>query len=132
MEEPCNNYCIETKCFQPLCSECIEDHLLHHKKHGYSDLAVKSIRGVRKECVGKLGAIIDELLKRLGQLEPPPSPERILESLEARLEESRRVAHEIVEQEFNRLRDSLRVRISESATILKGMNEIHGRLENLI
>ncbi len=57
-DEPCNNYCVEFQCFQQLCSECIEDHLLHHKKHGYSDLSVKSMRTVRKDCVVKLGALI--------------------------------------------------------------------------
>jgi len=24
LDEPANNYCIEPKCYQPLCSECIE------------------------------------------------------------------------------------------------------------
>jgi hypothetical protein len=50
---------VESKCFQPLCSECIEGHLMLHKKNGYSDLSVKSLRGVRRDCVGRLGALID-------------------------------------------------------------------------
>lgn len=52
-----------------------------HKKNGYSDLSVKSLRGVRRDCVGRLGALIDELMRRLEQLEAPPSAERIAEVL---------------------------------------------------
>lgn len=47
-DEQSSNYCTEAKCHQPLCSECIEDHLVHHKKQGYSDLGIKSLRGLRK------------------------------------------------------------------------------------
>jgi hypothetical protein len=111
-EEPCNNYCVEPKCFQPLCSECIEGHLMHHKKNGYSDLSVKSIRGVRKECVGKLALLIEELLRRLEQLEAPPSPEKVMEMLEVKLDQAQKEAHEIIELEFTRLRDSLRGKIN--------------------
>jgi hypothetical protein len=64
-EEPCNNYCVEGKCFQPLCAECIEGHLMLHKKNGYSDLSVKSLRSVRRDCAGKLTALIEELMRRL-------------------------------------------------------------------
>lgn len=47
-DEQSMNYCTEPKCHQPLCSECIEDHLLLHKKNGFSDLGIKSLRGTRK------------------------------------------------------------------------------------
>jgi hypothetical protein len=97
-DEPCNNYCVEIKCFQPLCSECIEGHLLHHKKGGYSDLSVKSMRGVRRECVAKLMSLIDELSKRLDQLEAPPSPDKVMEQMELKLEHAQKEAHDIIEQ----------------------------------
>lgn len=86
------------------------------------------MRGVRRECVGKLASLIDELLRRLEQLEAPPSPEKAMEQLEVRLEQAQKEAHEIVEIEFTRLRDSLRGKINESANILRGMSDIHGRL----
>jgi hypothetical protein len=72
------------------------------------------------------------LLRRLEQLEAPPSAERIAEILEGRLEQAQKEAHEIIEMEFTRLRDSLRSRINESSGILKGMADIHGKLEELI
>lgn len=77
-DEQSSNYCIESKCHQPLCSECIEDHLLYHKKNGYSDLGIKSLRGLRKECIARLGGLIEELVHSLGQLEAPVPPEQQL------------------------------------------------------
>jgi len=56
-----------------------------HKKQGYSDLGVKSIRGIRKECVSKLSYIIEELIKRLNCLEEPPTPEELLEQTTTKL-----------------------------------------------
>jgi hypothetical protein len=49
-----------------------------HKKNGYSDLSVKSLKSVRRDCVGRLGALIEELLRRLEQLEAPPSAEKVV------------------------------------------------------
>ena len=54
------------------------------------------MRAVRRECVGKLTALIDELIKRLEQLYAPPSPERLVEELEVKLEMAQKEAHDII------------------------------------
>lgn len=74
-DEICLNYCIEQKCFQALCSECIEEHLLHHKKTGLNDLYVKSFKSVRNDCSVKLIKIIEKLLSNLTLLSQPKNPQ---------------------------------------------------------
>ena len=95
-------------------------------------MGVKSIRGVRRDCVNKLAIIIEELLKRLGSLQAPPNPEQLMQDMETRLQQIKQEAHEIIENEFNRVSELLRVRINETSTSLKGMGEIHSRLETII
>jgi hypothetical protein len=75
-----------------------------HKKHGFSDLGIKSLRGLRRDCIGRLGALIEELLGRLGALEAPMPPEQQIELLENKLEAVRQKMHELVDLECSRLR----------------------------
>ena len=82
LEYPCNthkgeiclNYCVDSPCFRPLCSECIEEHLIQHKENGQSDLYIKSLKGVRADCLIKLGRLIEELLGKIGGITPLQNP----------------------------------------------------------
>ena len=82
--------------------------------------------------MAKLSALIEEPLKRLSGLAPPPNPEQMVQEMENKLEQIKREAHQIVEQEMARVSEVMRMRVGETASSLQGMADIHHRLETII
>jgi hypothetical protein len=88
-----------------LCSECIEEHLLDHKKTNKSDLAIKSVKRVRMICVDKLNKLIEELLGKMSMMKQPQTAEEMMEDTERKLAELKRVMYQIIEEEFQHFND---------------------------
>ncbi|CAK68113.1 unnamed protein product (macronuclear) [Paramecium tetraurelia] len=55
-QEPCTNMCINTKCLQPLCPECIEIHFREHK-----ECQIESLKSCRTNCSKKIRSSIQEM-----------------------------------------------------------------------
>ncbi|CAD8165128.1 unnamed protein product [Paramecium pentaurelia] len=55
-QEPCTNMCINTKCLQPLCPECIEIHFREHK-----ECQIESLKSCRTNCSKKIRSSISEM-----------------------------------------------------------------------
>lgn len=88
-----------------LCSECIEEHLLDHKKANKSDLSIKSVKRVRMICVDKLNKLIAELLDRMAVMKKPQTAEEMMENTERKLAELKHVMYQIIEEEFQHFND---------------------------
>lgn len=82
--------------------------------------------------MNKLSKLIDELIGRLNVLQEPKNPDVIQEEMEGKLENIKNQMHELIEQEFLQLRENIKVRVGETNSILKNLEEIHHSLEMLI
>jgi len=95
-------------------------------------LYVKSFRSVRCDCSLKLNKLIEKLMQKLSVLEQPKRPEDLIDDVDNKLETIRQQMHEMIDQEFMKIKDAIKGKVQESFSTINDLNTIHDNLMKVI
>ncbi|CAD8123665.1 unnamed protein product [Paramecium sonneborni] len=127
-QEPCTNMCINTKCLQPLCPECIEIHFREHK-----ECQIESLKSCRTNCTKKIRSSISEMnqILSLQEMKTIDNSSQYIEMCRDSLQQLKQQIIDKIELYNKKLLQDFSINLIQAFKESQ-IKEVYNRIKNLI